>query len=107
MVLWEKYLIYATVFGISDKVVKQLEMVYPQMQNLDNSTYTYMYLMSDKRFSDGFIGELNRSTNSAYTAYQSAYHAAHSSSSSASGSGGGFSSGGGGRRRRWPEWDGR
>lgn len=107
LVLWEKYLIYATVFGISDKVVKQLEMVYPQMQNLDNSTYTYMYLMSDKRFSDGFIGELNRSTNSAYTAYQSAYHAAHSSSSSASGSGGGFSSGGGGRRRRWPEWDGR
>ncbi len=104
LVLWEKYLVYATVFGISDKVVKQLKVVYPQMENLDNRTYTYLYLMSDTRFANGFIGDLNKSTNSAYSAYKSAYSAAHSSSSSGSGSGGGFSSGGGGRWRRWSEW---
>lgn len=104
LVLWEKYLVYATVFGISDKVVKQLKVVYPQMENLDNRTYTYLYLMSDTRFANGFIGDLNKSTNSAYSAYKSAYSAAHSSSSSGSGSGGGFSSGGGGRWRRRSEW---
>ncbi len=104
LVLWEKYLVYATVFGISDKVVKQLKVVYPQMENLDNRTYTYLYLMSDTRFANGFIGDLNKSTNSAYSAYKSAYSAAHSSSSSGSGSGGGFSSGGGGRWWRRSEW---
>ncbi len=104
LILWEKYLVYATAFGISDKVIDQLKVVYPQMQNLHNGTYTYLYLMSDTRFSNGFIHELNQSTNHAYSAYRSAYHAAHSSSSSGSGGGGGFSSGGGGRWWRWPEW---
>lgn len=104
LVLWEKYLVYATAFGISDKVIDQLKVVYPQMQNLDGNTYMYLYLMSDTRFSNGFIHELNQSTNSAYSAYREAYNAAHSSSSSGSGGGGGFSGGGGGRRWRWPEW---
>lgn len=105
LILWEKYLVYATAFGISDKVIDQLKVAYPQMQNLDNGTYTYLYLMADTRFSNGFIHELNQSTNRAYSAYESAYQAAHSSSSSGSGGGGGFSGGGGGRWWRWPEWE--
>lgn len=104
LVLWEKYLVYATAFGISDKVIDQLKVAYPQMQNLNSNTYMYLYLMSDTRFSNGFIHELNKSTNRAYSAYKNAYNAAHSTSSSGSGGGGGFSGGGGGRRRWWPEW---
>ncbi len=104
LVLWEKYLVYATVFGISEKVIKQLKVVYPQIQNLESTSYTYLYLMSDTRFANGFIEDLNRSTLGAYEKYRSAYSEAHSASSSGSGSGGGFSSGGGGRWRWRPEW---
>lgn len=104
LILWEKYLVYATAFGISDKVVKQLKIVYPQMQNLEMNTYTYLYLMSDTRFSNGFVSELDKSASSVYSTYKAAYNSAHSSSS---GGGGGFSGGGGGRWWRWPEWDGR
>ncbi len=99
LVLWEKYLVYATAFGISDKVIKQLKVVYPQIQDLDSNTYMYLYLMSDTRFSNGFIEEFNKSTNSIYDAYRASIP-----SSSGSGSGGGFSSGGGGRWWRRPEW---
>ncbi len=98
LVLWEQYLVYATAFGISEKVVKQLKVVYPQLQNLDSNTYMYLYLMSDTRFSNGFINEFNQSTSGIYSAYVA------SLPSSDSGSGGGFSSGGGGRWRRRPEW---
>ena len=35
LILWEKYLIYATVFGIADKVLKQLKVVYPQLTDTE------------------------------------------------------------------------
>ena len=98
LVLWEQYLVYATAFGISEKVVKQLKVVYPQLQDLDSNTYMYLYLMSDTRFSNGFMNEFNKSTSGIYSAYVA------SLPSSSSGSGGGFSVGGGGRWRRRPEW---
>lgn len=103
LVLWEKYLIYATGFGIADKVIKQLKLVYPNFDEYSNQC-TYMYLMRDNSFGHNFLHELNHGVDSAYSSYKSAYDAAHSSSSSGSGGGGGFSGGGGGRRWRWPEW---
>lgn len=103
LVLWEKYLVYATAFGISDKVIEQLKIVYPNFDNLDNNSSSYIYLMSDSHYGRDFIKDVNNSFNSVYNAYSSAYSAAHSSSSSGSGGGGGFSSGGGGRRWRWPD----
>jgi len=33
LVLWEKYLVFATVFGIAHRVIKQLKVVYPQIEN--------------------------------------------------------------------------
>ena len=100
LVLWEKYLVYATAFGISDKVIKQLKVVYPEMSNLDGSTYCYMHMMSSSNYGNNFLNEFNAEVNSAYSAYRSAYSSAHSSGS---GGGGGFSGGGGGRRWRWPD----
>lgn len=48
LILWEKYLVYATAFGIADKVLEQLKVVYPQITDTDYMSshgYTYMYLM--------------------------------------------------------------
>ena len=84
IVIWEKFLVYATVFGIADKVLKQLKIVYPNMsEELGANHYAYMYLMMNTNFSNSFS---NAITNSMSTAY-----------SSATGGGGGFSGGGGGR----------
>ena len=90
IIIWEKFLVYATAFGIADKVLKQLRIIYPNIENsIDINTYTYMYLMLNTDFSKSFSNSINTSMLSAY--------------SSATGSGGGFSGGGGfgGGRRRW------
>lgn len=107
LVLWEKYLVYATVFGISEKVLKQLKVVYPQITDEEYMTshgYTYMYLMYSGSFRNSFISTLNTSVNS--------YYSSATNYSSGSGSGGGFSGGGGfggggGRNGRKIEKEGR
>ncbi len=105
LILWEKYLVYATVFGISQQVLKQLKVVYPQVMNteyMSSHDYAYMYLMYSNNFSQSFLMSLNTSisvSNLNMTNYSSNY-------SSGSGFGGGFSSGGGfggGGRTEWAE----
>lgn len=88
LALWEKYLVYATAFGIADKVLKQLKVVYPQITDTDYMAgYAYMHLMYSHNLNNSFLNTLN---NSVTKSYQSA-----ANYSSGSGSGGGFSSGGG------------
>lgn len=87
--IWEHFLVFATVFGIADKVLKQLRIAYPDLENnLDINTYTCMRLMMSTNFSSNFSNAINTSMSSAC--------------SLASGGGGGFSGGGrtevGGRR---------
>ena len=87
VVLWEKYLIYATAFGIADKVIKQLKLIYSDFDNqIAMSTSTHVNLILGSSISNAISNSINTSMSSAY--------------SSASGGGGGFS--GGGRRRRRP-----
>ena len=86
LVVWEKYLVFATAFGISDKVLKQLKVVYPEFSDMDSSLYTYNYI------------NLMNSVNIGNCINTSVYSAV---GSSGSGAGGGFSGGGGGGR--WPE----
>ena len=86
--IWEQYLVYATAFGIADKVLKQLKTIYPNIDDIDGlNTSAYMHFMYHSNFSSSFSGAINSSISSAYT----------SSHSSSYGGGGGFS-GGGGRR---------
>ncbi len=86
--IWERYLVYATAFGIADKVLKQLKTIYPNIDEFDGvNTSSYMYFMYHSNFSSSFSHSINSSISSAH--------------SSASGGGGGFSGGGGGGR--WPE----
>ena len=88
LIVWEKYLVYATAFGIADKVIKQLKMVYPNFEEMTTGigTYAYMNIMMNTNFSSSFSSAISSSISSA-------------TYSSGSGSGGGFSGGGGGGRR--------
>lgn len=87
LTVWEEFLVYATAFGIADKVIKQLKLVYPEIENMDSFNHTsYVYLMSHTNFNSSFNSAINSSISSAM--------------SSGSGGGGGFSGGGGGGR--WP-----
>ena len=103
IVLWEKFLVYATAFGISKQVIKQLKMVHPEMFGIDSTQnmhrYAYWYIISDSRYGDNYFNNFNSGLSNVYSNASSAYSIAHSSSSSGSGFGGGFSGGGGGRRR--------
>lgn len=89
LILWEKYLVYATAFGIADKVLKQLKVVYPQLSDenyLYTNGYTYLYFMTYSNMGTNFVNTLNTSISNTYSSINY---------SSGSGSGGGFSGGGG------------
>ncbi len=88
LALWEKFLVYATAFGIADKVLKQLKVAYPQLADEEymRTHYAPMYYMD--RY------DVGRSFGSAASRGYSSY--ASSQMSSGSGGGGGFSGGGGG-----------
>lgn len=95
LILWEKYLVYATVFGIAERVLKQLKIVYPQIAdpNYFNDGYSYMYLMYSHSLTNSFINTLNHSVATSYNSASTSYQATNFSSGT--GGGGGFSSGGG------------
>ncbi len=104
IILWEKFLVYATTFGISEKVIGQLKIVHPEMFDTNNEFYNrcaYWPVVSNSSIGENGFTNLSDGLGKAYNTASSAWSAAHSSSSG-SGSGGGFSSGGGGRmwRRR-------
>lgn len=84
IIIWEKFLVFATVFNIADKVLEQLKIIYPNIEEMVSiNNYGYMYVMLNTDFSRNFTNAINNSISSAY--------------SSSSGGGGGFSGGGGGR----------
>jgi len=66
IVIWEKYLVFATAFGIADKVLKQLKLVYPEIENIDAfNTASCIYIMSSTDFSSSFTSAINSSFSSA------------------------------------------
>lgn len=77
--MWDEYLMYAYIFGIADKVAKQLKNLYPEV--IQEYNYDYDTLIM-----------INNISTSSVSAASSARSAAQSYSSG----GGGFSSGGGG-----------
>lgn len=90
--LWEKYMVYATVFGISDKVAKVMNVKIKEMQ--DNGTYVDTY--TPYFYHCNLAHCINNAiTTSISNAQSTAASVASSSYSSGSGFGGGFSSGGG------------
>ncbi len=88
LALWEKYLVYATAFGVADKVLKQLKIAYPQLEDDDYMYRHYRTMYYVNHFDVG--REFSSSVQRGYSSYVS------SQASSGSGGGGGFSGGGGG-----------
>lgn len=80
--LWDEYLMFAYLFGIADKVAKQMKNMYPEIVNaMEQNNFDYDTIV--------FINHISINT---VNAASSARNAAESYSSG----GGGFSSGGGG-----------
>lgn len=89
--LWERYLVYASIFGIADKVCKTMKIKFNEM-NYTNSDFTFDYLLWSN-----LNNSVTTSVHSSVTTAQSKVSEAiaRSTSSSGGGFGGGFSSGGG------------
>ena len=92
IVLWERYLVYATIFGLADKVEKTMNVKINEVSTADIDYYTLNYITN--------IHIANLITTSMHSAINSSQVAinqinASSSMSSGGGFGGGFSSGGG------------
>lgn len=93
--LWERYMVYATIFGLAKKVQKSMN-VY--IQELDPNGTLYPYYYNSWMYYDlnyAVADSVNSAVNSAVN-YSINTANANSSYSSGSGFGGGFSSGGGG-----------
>ncbi len=91
IVLWERYMVYATVFGIADKVAKVMNVKIKEIETSDimdyYPTFTDYYFYNSI---DHLVHHALETNHSAIVAKNAA-----SSYSSGSGGGGGFSSGGG------------
>lgn len=79
--MWDEYLMYAYLFGIAEKVAKQLKNMYPEVLDGNNSSIDFDTLM--------YINYISTSSVNAASVAQSR-------AESYSSGGGGFSSGGGG-----------
>lgn len=93
IILWERYLVYATVFGLADKVEKAMNVKIKEFENVDSMDF-YMY---NNLYNLHIASMITSSMHSAISSSQTAINRANASSnmSSGGGFGGGFSGGGG------------
>ena len=106
LVLWEKYLVYATALGISEKVVEELKATYPEVfieEYWENEGIPNKYPVLDFTMNPIYtinigspISRIDTNVSSAYRTSQT--EIARHSSSGRRRTDGGFSGGGGGRR---------
>ena len=88
--LWERYLVYATIFGIANKVQKTMKIKLDEM-NIDTTNPT----IHDYIYFNAISNNISSSMSDSVKTSLSAVAQAAASSASGSGSGGGFSGGGG------------
>lgn len=87
--MWEKYLIYATILGSAQKLLKQLYTKYPELANVSEDNNLF-YLINDENYHSSY-----QSFNDIGSTIQDAMRdSIHIVSRASKGSGGGFSSGG-------------
>ena len=92
IILWEKYLVYATIFGVARQLEKTMKIKIEAMENVDTNMTDILWY--NHMISNDFNRAMNETINHAYSVANSTIAA--SNMSSGSGSGGGFSGGGGG-----------
>ncbi len=93
IILWERYMVYATIFGLAEKVAKTMNVKIKELEASGIYTTGYYPTFSDWYFYNSLNNIFTSTISSNSTAVTSLR--ANSSSSSGSGFGGGFSSGGG------------
>ncbi len=110
LILWEEYMVYATMMGISEKVLEELKLKYPELYEPTTTTTSYrdrsyLYFYMYMHHTRGGYFDLGRSLNTSITNISRSTHnlvqAAKAQNSARSGgsfgrSGGGFRGGGGG-----------
>lgn len=93
IILWEKYLVYATVFGLAETVEKSMNVKIAEYEELTGNT---MYIGWHPMYDWHLYNVINHSVHTAFTSSIAATTAAaNSRNSSGSGFGGGFSGGAG------------
>lgn len=90
IILWEKYLVYATIFGVARQLEKTMKIKIQTMENVDTNMTDILWY--NHMISNDFNRTMNDTINRAYSVANSTIAA--SNMSSGSGSGGGFSGGG-------------
>lgn len=95
IVLWERYLVYANIFGIADKVGKTMNIKFNEINT--NNQYSNGDLLFDYMMWNNLNHSINNTVRSSVSTARTVVNEAiaKSSSSSGGGFGGGFSSGGG------------
>jgi len=94
VVLWEKYLVYATVFGLADKVEKSMNVKITEYQSMPEGVEIYNNW--HPWFNLHIHNAINQSVHQAFTnSIAATSERANSRNSSGSGFGGGFSGGAG------------
>ena len=91
--LWERYLVYATVFGLADKVEKAMNVKITEFGNVDSADYIMFTHIHNMHMASIISSSMHSAINSSQVSINRAN--ASSSMSSGGGFGGGFSSGGG------------
>ncbi len=93
IILWERYLVYATIFGLAKKVQKAMNVKIKELNITNDYVYYPSYFYLD--LSNSINNSISNAISGAYNRRSANYANSHSSSSSGGGFGGGFSSGGG------------
>jgi len=88
LVIWEKYLIYATAFGISEKVIKALKIRCPQTI-MDTSPILYNPYFRSSYFRSNVSSSFRNSTRSASFSARSGGHGGYGGGGRGGGGGGG------------------
>lgn len=94
LIIWEHYMVYAITLGVAKEVMKQLQVVYPDMTE-GNRSFGYGWYYYGMASSNS-MSSLGNSFDSLTSSISNSITTALSSTSSGSGGGGGFSGGGGG-----------
>lgn len=93
MILWDRYMVYATIFGLAKKVSQAMNVHIEELQETGTYSNDYYPTFTDWYMFDSINNSITNSVQENLTAITR--ERANSVSSSGSGFGGGFSSGGG------------
>lgn len=93
--LWEKYLVYAVVFGSAKKLAKNMEVKFNELPQNSYTLGDYMFDIGYIRAMNNLNHSISQGVNSAVSSALSTKAISESRSSSGGGFGGGFSGGGG------------